>query len=159
VNVVVAVNALHWFAESKESFDEIHRVLVPGGMFGIIWYTPDYTCPWLAEITEYLEPLYRQNGIYFPPFSKNYGISKVNESAKFDQVEGSGNLFPTDLEYSYESALSFFCSLSVISVADEDTKSKFKQFFDDIIVKYFSSKEDKLKYIRYVAGIYWCKKH
>ncbi|RDW63944.1 hypothetical protein BP5796_10446 [Coleophoma crateriformis] len=49
-DVVIAAQAFHWFA-TEESLKEIHRVLVPGGAFGMIWNIEDYNAPKEWEAT------------------------------------------------------------------------------------------------------------
>ncbi|KAL3417268.1 methyltransferase C25B8.09 [Phlyctema vagabunda] len=40
-DALVAAQAFHWFA-NEESLRDIHRVLTPGGTFGMIWNAEDY---------------------------------------------------------------------------------------------------------------------
>ncbi|QSZ35369.1 hypothetical protein DSL72_008239 [Monilinia vaccinii-corymbosi] len=43
-DAVIASQSWHWFA-TKESLEEIHRVLRPGGALGLIWNIEDYNSP------------------------------------------------------------------------------------------------------------------
>ncbi|APA06430.1 hypothetical protein sscle_02g012000 [Sclerotinia sclerotiorum 1980 UF-70] len=43
-DAVIASQSWHWFA-TKESLKEIHRVLRPGGVLGLIWNIEDYNTP------------------------------------------------------------------------------------------------------------------
>jgi len=68
LDVVITAQAFHWFA-TLESLKEIHRVLVPGGMFALIWNLENRNnAPWVAELRDYYEqfeygvPQYRQGG-------------------------------------------------------------------------------------------------
>jgi SAM-dependent methyltransferase len=54
-DAVVCAQSFHWFA-SAESLAEIHRVLKPGGMLGLIWNVRDQTVDWVARLTRILEP-------------------------------------------------------------------------------------------------------
>lgn len=49
VDAVVCAQAFHWFA-TREALAEIHRVLVPGGVLGLIWNVRDTDMPWVAEL-------------------------------------------------------------------------------------------------------------
>jgi len=55
LDVVITAQAFHWFA-TLESLKEIHRVLVPGGMFALIWNLEDRNkAPWVAKLRDYYE--------------------------------------------------------------------------------------------------------
>lgn len=49
VDVVVCAQSFHWFA-NREALDEIHRVLKPGGRFGLVWNLRDARVPWVAKL-------------------------------------------------------------------------------------------------------------
>lgn len=65
VDVVIASQSFHWFANTS-ALQEINRVLVPGGMFGIFSVMPDYSVPWMAELWEFQAPLYKEKSIVLP---------------------------------------------------------------------------------------------
>ena len=50
VDAVVCAQAFHWFA-SPAALDEIHRVLVPGGVLALVWNVRDESVPWVARLT------------------------------------------------------------------------------------------------------------
>jgi SAM-dependent methyltransferase len=49
VDAVVCAQAFHWFANA-EALAEIHRVLKPGGRFGLIWNLRDASVDWVARL-------------------------------------------------------------------------------------------------------------
>lgn len=51
VDAVVCAQAFHWFA-TRAALDEMHRVLMPGGMLGLIWNGRDEDVPWVAALSE-----------------------------------------------------------------------------------------------------------
>ena len=55
VDAVVAAQAFHWFADDG-ALAEIHRVLRSGGGLGLVWNVRDVSVPWVARLTEILEP-------------------------------------------------------------------------------------------------------
>ena len=54
-HAVVAAQAFHWFAD-EDALAEIHRVLRPRGGLGLVWNVRDVSVPWVARLTEILEP-------------------------------------------------------------------------------------------------------
>jgi SAM-dependent methyltransferase len=55
VDAVVCAQAFHWFA-TREALGEIHRVLKPGGAFGLIWNVRDDSVPWVAALGRIMKP-------------------------------------------------------------------------------------------------------
>jgi len=54
VDAVTVGQAFHWFRQ-QEAFAEMHRVLRPGGGFGLLWNRWDDTDPLLAAVDELLQ--------------------------------------------------------------------------------------------------------
>jgi SAM-dependent methyltransferase len=54
-DAVICAQSFHWFA-SADALTEIRRVLVPGGMLGLIWNVRDQSVGWVAELTRIMEP-------------------------------------------------------------------------------------------------------
>lgn len=55
VDAVVCAQAFHWFA-TREALAEIRRVLVPGGVLGLIWNVRDTSVPWVPELSRIIDP-------------------------------------------------------------------------------------------------------
>jgi SAM-dependent methyltransferase len=55
VDAVTVGQAFHWF-RADEALAEIHRVLRRGGGLGLVWNVRDETVPWVARLTEIMEP-------------------------------------------------------------------------------------------------------
>lgn len=54
-DVVVCAQAFHWFA-TAEALTEMHRVLVPDGVLGLIWNVRDESVDWVRELTAIVSP-------------------------------------------------------------------------------------------------------
>jgi SAM-dependent methyltransferase len=54
-DTVICAQAFHWFA-TPAALAEIHRVLRPGGMLGLIWNVRDPSVDWVAKLTEIMAP-------------------------------------------------------------------------------------------------------
>jgi SAM-dependent methyltransferase len=55
VDAVAVGQAFHWF-RAGEALAEIHRVLRPGGGLGLVWNVRDTSVPWVARLSEIMEP-------------------------------------------------------------------------------------------------------
>src|SRR5271156_5614472 len=55
VDAVVCAQSFHWFA-TREALHEIHRVLKPGGAFGLVWNVRDDSVEWVAALTPIMKP-------------------------------------------------------------------------------------------------------
>jgi SAM-dependent methyltransferase len=55
VDAVTVAQAFHWF-RGREALAEIYRVLKPGGSLGLVWNVRDTSVPWVARLTEIMEP-------------------------------------------------------------------------------------------------------
>lgn len=54
-DAVLCAQAFHWFA-TPAALAEIHRVLRPGGLFGLIWNVRDDSVDWVAQLDEIMAP-------------------------------------------------------------------------------------------------------
>jgi SAM-dependent methyltransferase len=54
-DAVICAQAFHWFA-TPAALGEIHRVLRPGGVLGLIWNVRDQSVDWVAKLTEIMAP-------------------------------------------------------------------------------------------------------
>lgn len=50
VDAIVCAQAFHWFANHR-ALAEMHRVLKPGGMLGLIWNVRDESVDWVAQLS------------------------------------------------------------------------------------------------------------
>jgi SAM-dependent methyltransferase len=55
VDAIVCAQAFHWFATAA-ALAEMHRVLKPGGILGLIWNTKDASVPWVKAAFDVIEP-------------------------------------------------------------------------------------------------------
>jgi SAM-dependent methyltransferase len=64
VDAVVCAQAFHWFA-TRESLDEIARVLKPGGKLGLIWNLRDTTVSWVPKLDAIVNALQGDTPRYY----------------------------------------------------------------------------------------------
>jgi len=55
IDAVICAQAFHWFA-TREALAEIHRVLKPGGVLGLIWNIRDDSVDWVRRLTDIMAP-------------------------------------------------------------------------------------------------------
>lgn len=55
VHAAVCAQSFHWFA-TPAALAEIRRVLVPGGVLGLIWNGRDESIPWVAAVSMIIDP-------------------------------------------------------------------------------------------------------
>ncbi|KAJ7382246.1 hypothetical protein OS493_036280 [Desmophyllum pertusum] len=65
VDVAIAAQSFHWFT-NRAALEEIHRVLVPNGSFGMIWKILDLSIPWTRDLCDFLDILDAENSLVFP---------------------------------------------------------------------------------------------
>ncbi len=90
LDAVVVAQAFHWF-DGEQALNEIHRVLKPNGKIGLIWNARDENIPWVAELTEIIDPYERgapryKSGNWKKAFAKTNLFSNLNYS-KFGYIQ------------------------------------------------------------------------
>jgi SAM-dependent methyltransferase len=55
IDVVTVGQAFHWF-DHERAVPEIARVLRPGGILAVVWNARDESEPWVARLSEIIEP-------------------------------------------------------------------------------------------------------
>ena len=157
IDVVIASQCFHWFANSA-ALEEIHRVLVTDGFFGIFWAIPEFSVPWMARLWEFLAPMYKEKSIVYPFDDKWKDVFSSTRRMLFSDLQGN-------LDYSFsfpikelDDAYQFFSSLSVIASGNESTKKSFQQLFDKVIREEFEDKGIAFEQIPFKIYLYWCNK-
>lgn len=156
VDVVIASQSFHWFANST-ALDEIHRVLVPHGSFGMIWALPDYSLPWLAKLEKFLAPLNKENSIVLPPDEQWKSVFSLTPRKLFSDLEENLN-FRLNFPSSFEGCYKFFASYSILVSGSERTRESFRELFNEVMREDFKDKGISLDHIPFQIFLYWCKK-
>jgi SAM-dependent methyltransferase len=116
VDAVCCAQAFHWFA-SGESLAEIRRVLIQGGVLGLIWNLRDQSVPWVAEMTRIMAPYEgdapRYDGGEWRRVFPARGFGELRERAFSHQHMGSPEQVIVDR----------VASVSFIAALDEQTRA------------------------------------
>jgi len=111
VDAVVVAQAFHWF-NGEAALPEIHRILKPTGKIGLIWNARDESTPWVAQLTEIIDPYERgapryKSGEWRKSFDKTTLFSKL-EYSRFGYIQ-KGDV---DMIVDRVGSISFIASLA-----------------------------------------------
>ena len=83
---IISGQAFHWMATAA-CLQEVHRVLIPGGLFAVLWTTRDVRVPWIAALDGIYDEFYaaqpdvpRQHGkAWMKPFEVSFRETLIDE--------------------------------------------------------------------------------
>ena len=156
VDVVIASQSFHWFANST-ALEEIHRVLVPDGSFGIIWAIPDFSIPWMEKLWEFMSPIYKEKSIVLPFDEEWKNVFGLTPRKFFSDLEENLS-FRLSLPSSFDEGYKVFASSSVIASGNESTKESFRDLFEEIMTEAFKDKGIAFDHVPFQIFMYWCHK-
>ncbi|KAJ7387057.1 hypothetical protein OS493_004021 [Desmophyllum pertusum] len=156
VDVVIASQSFHYFANAT-ALEEINRVLVPGGLFGIFWVMPDFSTPWMAELWKFFAPLYKEKSIILPFEEEWKNVFSLTPRKLFSDVEEDLS-FSHTLPSSFDEDYNYFASASVIASGSESTKESLRELFNEVMKKHFKEKGIELDHFPFKIFLYWCTK-
>lgn len=157
VDAVIAVQSFHWFT-NRAALEEIHRVLVPNGSFGIMWKILDLSIPWQKEFGDFLDLLDNENSLVFPHREEWKKVFNLLSQHLFNTPEeciGFEHCLPIS---SFDHACNHFASYSIIAGGSENDKKAFQELFNELMKKHFTEKGISLENITFKSYIYWCQK-
>ena len=81
MDVVIAAQSFHWFT-NRAALEEFHRVLTPGGSFGMVWVLlDDMAAIWLKEIKNFLRILDENYNLFFLSCKSGEKCSLISHKA------------------------------------------------------------------------------
>lgn len=153
VDVVVAAQAFHWFANDK-ALQEIHRVLKPGGFLALIWNNRDKEVAWVAELDKIFDSYY---GDDVPRQQNMKWKDVVDEFAGFEALQ-STCLYNVKQTGPLQMVLDRVLSVSVIASRSEDEKRQVAEQVTKLLENHPDTKASNTYTLPYRTDIYWCKK-
>lgn len=153
-DVVIAVDCFHWFS-FQESLNEIHRVLIPGGMLGLSWNLLSPDIPWQKTIRDFLVPFYEKNSII-----PRKDLAEMVASSKLFLKEGEDSTsFFEEKKCHPEEAYQYMISISVLNAwCSDEEKEEFKALFDKITKEILVETGKQEFTIIFTIPIFWFKK-
>lgn len=151
IDAVIAAQAFHWFDGAK-ALREIHRALRPGGYLGLIWNARDEAKPWVAKLTEIIDP--------------HEGGAPRYKSGKWRDAFRTGNLFTQlkQAEYLYtqngthETVVDRVASISFISALPNDDKERVLNEVRSRLRSDSETKDQASIEFPYRTDVFWCQK-
>lgn len=159
-DAVLAAQCFHWFGSNMKSINEIHRVLKPKGILGVIWNLPDRSVSWIKAIEGMLDEKYQEINILHPDHKDTYLQLKTHGG--FGTQNGD-NSYRFSMESSVKGVIERYKAVSVVSAAETsereamlskiekemktnpDVKDPEKCSYDFVIkINWFQKSEDSL---------------
>lgn len=156
MDVAIAAQSFHWFT-NRAALEEIHRVLVPNGSFGMIWKILDLSIPWTRDLCDFLDILDAENSLVFPHREEWKKVFNLLSQHLFSAPEGNVS-FDHCVSSSFDHAYNQFASFSIIAGGSESNKKAFQQLFNELMNKHFKEKGIPFDKINYKLYMYWCQK-
>jgi len=157
VDVVIALQSFHWFT-NRSALEEIHRVLVPNGSFGLMWSLLDVSIPWEKDLFNFLRILHEGNSLVFPHFENWKEVFSLLSQHLFSTPEECISFENCLQASSFDQAYKHFASYSIIAGGSESDKKAFQELFNELMEKHFKEKGIFFEGIRFKLYMYWCHK-
>lgn len=149
VDAVVAGSAFHWF-RGDEALAEIHRVLRPGGRVGLLWNVRDESMPWMAELSEIMEP-HRgsapgySSGAWREAFGRTVLFSPLRR-AEFQHVHRLGP----------EAVVARVASVSFVAALGESDRAAVLARVRALLARDPATREREVVELPYRTDVWWC---
>ena len=152
VDLVIAAQAFHWFANNK-ALQEIHRVLKPGGNLALIWNVRDNQIEWIAALEKIIYRYYEED----VPRQQSMKWKDV-----IDAFSGFRDLQLTSLHHNQSGPLEMVVdrvlSISFIASLSEEEKKVVAEEVTKLVENHPDTKGLMTYTVPYYTNIYWCKK-
>jgi len=148
-DALFCAQAFHWFA-TNAALEEIHRVLTPGGMLGLVWNVRDESVDWVAAITEIITPY----EINVPRFYTG-DWRKIFPSTHFSALE-SASFAHTHIGPAQEVIIDRIMSVSFIASLPEIEKCKVNFQLQSLIASHSALRDQEIIEFPYITEAYRC---
>jgi len=151
VDAVVVAPAFHWF-DGEKALPEIHRILKPNGLLGMIWNARDESLPWIAELTNIIDPFEKgapryKSGKWELPFSHTTLFTAL-QSAQYRYVQKGDVQMVVDR----------IASISFISALPSGEKESVLEQVRNLLKSSPDTKGRSEVELLYRTDVFWCQK-
>jgi SAM-dependent methyltransferase len=150
-DAVVCAQAFHWFA-SRAALAEIHRVLKPGGVLGLIWNVRDESVEWVHRLDDIMSPYEGDAPRYYKREWRRVfpapGFGELQEREFVHEHVGPAERVIVDR----------VASVSFIAALDEQTRAKVLAEVRSLIAARPALAAGKEVRVPYVTRTYWAKR-
>jgi len=151
VDAVTVGQAFHWF-RGDDALAEIHRVLRPGGRLGLIWNGRDDSSPWVAALTELMEP-YRGDA---PAFRSDAWREAFERTSLFTPLER--RRFRLEHELDPDGVVARVTSVSFIAALPDEEKRAVAGRVRELAAERQATSGRERIVLPYRTDVYWCER-
>jgi SAM-dependent methyltransferase len=150
---VLVAQAFHWF-RAEQAVAEIGRVLKPGGGLGMIWNVRDEGTPWVAALTNLIDPLEKgapryKTGSWRKPFE--------TADSPFSPLQCAN--FAHEQRTTREGVVDRVASISFIAALPLEEKEKVRKQVRALL-EGDPSLQGKVDFVfPYRTDVFWCRKN
>jgi SAM-dependent methyltransferase len=151
VDAVTVGQAFHWF-RGEEALAEIHRVLRPGSGLGLLWNARDESVPWVARLTEIMEP-YRGDAPRYAGGAWRHAFERTSLFSALEHAE-----FPLGHEVDEEDVVARVLSVSFISELPGSERERVAGQVRALLAEEPATSGLERFVLPYRTDVFWCKR-
>lgn len=151
VDAVTVGQAFHWF-RGDEALAEIHRVIRPGGRLGLVWNGRDDTTPWVAALTEIMEP-YRGDA---PAYRGDVWREALERTTLFGPLEHGR--FQLEHELDREGVVARVTSVSFIAALPDGERETVAERVRELLETDPAVRGRERVALPYRTDVFWCER-
>ncbi|MGH2450254.1 MAG: class I SAM-dependent methyltransferase [Candidatus Limnocylindria bacterium] len=149
VDAVTVGQAFHWF-DGDAALAEIRRLLRPDGRLGLVWNARDEALPWVARLTELMEPHRGET----PGYRAGDWRLAFERTTLFTPLEHAE--FRLEHELSPEGVVARVASVSFIAALPDAAREDVLGQVRKLLAEGPETRGRATVVLRYRTGVYWC---